>query len=242
MNSKHIIRVVFSVATIGIMLLLAGCGGSSNNATSPGATPSGSATSSGSDAATMLDTAIANSSKASSVHAKSQIISGGQTTLLEGDFGNAAVKFTITQGSGQKIDAIVAGPSSSDTYLSSDGGQSWSKGDPNNVAQPAQLVLAPFSASPKLSAQGPVSIIGSETVNGTATSHMQIAARSPIDVWIGDNKGQQVVYKIHVLSTDSTGSNYDVTTDYSNYGAALDIQTPVVIGPSFSGSAQTPTP
>ena len=102
-------------------------------------------------------------------------------------------------------------------------------------------MLAPFNASPKLSAQGSVSVIGSDTVNGTSTSHMQIAAKSPIDVWIGDNKGQQVVYKIHVLSTDSVGSNYDVTSEYSNYGAALNIQTPVVSGPA-GVSAPTPNP
>ncbi len=254
MNFRHITGAMFSAATIGIVLLLAGCGGSSNYVPSPiatattgnsaaGNTPaSGAATSILSDPATMLDTAITNSGKASSVHAKSQIVTGGQTELLEGDFGNAAIKFTITQGNGRKVDVIISGQNSGDIYLSSNGGQSWAKGDPNNVSQSAQLVLTPFSGSTKLSAQGPVSVIGSESVNGVPTSHVQIGGKSPIDVWIGDDKGKSVVYKIHLVTIDSTGSDYDVTTVYSNYGATLNIQTPTVSSSATGGSVLTPTP
>jgi hypothetical protein len=172
----------------------------------------------------LLNDALTTMGRATSYHARAEILIGKQKATIEGDFGVGKVDFTILRFDGKQTKHIIV---HADAFISSDNGKTWEKDVNSNGAGLSNLVTAPVSPNLKLADQGPVKIINTEMIEGSSTTHVQVQAQSPVDIWIGDDsKLGKVVRKIHlVASADDTG-NLDTTVIYSNFDQPLNIKIP----------------
>ncbi|MDQ3650401.1 MAG: hypothetical protein M3458_09060 [Acidobacteriota bacterium] len=117
----------------------------------------------------------------------------------------------------------------SDTYTTSDGGETWYRNVNRDVAMLSQMVTGPVDPSIKLADQGTVKIIGTEDIDGTSATRLLVAAKSPVDVWIADEpRVGKVIRKIRLIITSDEGIDFDTTIIYSDFNKRLDIHAPTI--------------
>lgn len=182
----------------------------------------------------LLNEALGNMGKAISYHAKADLTINGRKTgsglkaHIEGDFGARTSAYTAVGFDGKETKIIVIG---SDTYTTSDGGKTWHKNVNRDVAMLSEMVTGPVDPRLKLAEQGVVKVISTEDVDGTSTTRLQVAAKSPVDVWIvNDPQVGKMIRKIRLIITSDDGIDFDATVVYSDFDKQLDIKAPTISG------------
>lgn len=183
-------------------------------------------------AAELLNEALKNMGKATSYYAKADLTIPGRDTggerkaRIEGNFGGNIGAYAVLGFDGKQTKIILIG---SDTYTTSDVSATWSKNVNRDVAGLAQMITAAVDPRSKLTDQGAVKVIGTEDVDGTMTTRLQVAAKAPIDVWIVDGpRIGKVIRKIRLVMTSDDGIDFDATIVYSDFNKPLHIKAPTV--------------
>lgn len=172
-----------------------------------------------------LRAALASMAKLTSYHAKAVVLIGKQKALLEGDWGVGKVGFNLQRMDGKKTTNIVIG---SAAFVSSDGGKTWAKEPPDLSVLLSNMVTAPISPAMRLADRGAVKSLGEEMIEGVKTSHLQLQAASPVDIWVADDaKFGKVVRKIHIIIKAEDGE-FDATVIYGAYNQPVQIVAPPV--------------
>lgn len=180
----------------------------------------------------LLNEALGSMRKVVSYHAKADLTIDGQKidnrrkAHIEGDFGAHGGAYTVVGFDGKQTKIIVIG---SNTYTTSDGGETWYRNVNRDVAMLSQIVTGPVDPSIKLADQGTVKIIGTEDVDGTSATRLLVAAKSPVDVWIADEpRVGKVIRKIRLIITSDEGIDFDTTIIHSDFNKRLDIHAPTI--------------
>lgn len=183
-------------------------------------------------AAGLLNEALSNMGKATSYHAKAELTvrnpqdGGSPKAHIEGDFGAGVLAYTVVGFDAKETKIVVIG---SDTYATTDGGKTWHKNVNRDVAALSQIIVGPVDPRLKLADQGVVKTIGPENVAGALTTRLQVAAKSPVDVWIADDpRAGKVVRKIRLMTTSDDGIDFDTTVVYGDFNKRLDIKAPPI--------------
>jgi hypothetical protein len=172
----------------------------------------------------MLDSALENMGKLTSYHAVADLLIGEQKARIDGDFAVGKVAFTVDRVDGGHSKNIVIGR---DGWVSSDGGSNWQKDTSEAGLGLSTMVTAPVSPNMGLTTQGSISLVGTEDVDGTPTTHLRVEAKSPVDLWISDepNVGR-VVRRIHLFTT-AQDNDINTTVTYSDFNTPVVIETPM---------------
>ena len=183
-------------------------------------------------ATNLLNEALDNMGKVNGYHALADLTINRQNAgsklkaQIEGDFGVGTSAYTTVGFDGKQTKIIAIG---SDAYVTSDGGKTWHKNVNQNAADLSQMVTGPVNPRLKLADQGAVRTIGTEDVAGTSTTHLRVAAKSPVDVWIAnDAQAGKVIRKVHLTITSDDGIDFDTTVIYSDFNKQLDIKAPTI--------------
>jgi hypothetical protein len=127
-------------------------------------------------------------------------------------------------------------------------GKTWLKLDlrkaaPKGVDLSALTTQSPTRLLSQLQAAGNVTTVGSETINGAATTHYRAkldlsklpkvaalakATYAPLDIWIGKDDGY--VHRMHLAYTlkvaNASAQSIAVTVDFSDFGKSVSVSVP----------------
>ena len=152
-----------------------------------------------------LAAALATMSKVNSYHAKADLVIAKKKAHIDGDWGQGAVAFDLERADGQRSRNIII--QGAGAWTSGDGGKTWQKHpQPQVLAMQTVLISGSLSPSLKLAERGPLKVIGTEDVEGVKTTHLQIADKSPVDIWVSDDATLgKIVRKVHVTYAADDG-------------------------------------
>ena len=171
----------------------------------------------------LLMEALANMRKVTSYHAEADIRTTAGNAAIIGDFAPGKGDFTIHRADGLRTRSIVIGR---EARISSDDGKTWRVDTTGAGPGMAAMISAPISPSLRLADQGPVSMAGTETVDGVPARRVTVMTAQPTDVWIADLPGLgPVPVKIHLMVTSRDGEFF-TTTRYSAHNKPLNIRLP----------------
>ena len=164
----------------------------------------------------LLGDAVTNMSALGSYHAEAVLLIGEAQAAIGGDFGTEESEFTITQVDGTQVLVRVQG---STAEVSLDGGATYETDTSGSFFGLSQIITqAPATNLPD---QGEVELVGDEEVDGEPTTHVRIAAGSPIDVWIGDDpQVGTVIRQLRAVANAPDIGDFDLSVVFSDFQAA----------------------
>ena len=218
-----------------VVLSLAGCGGSSNQAVT------------GDPVAAAADATMKQSSEQVGLQAKLDV--AGQSVKLggngafsnAGDKGNLHLVVSIGSIGPGALDEVFDGKTvwlRSPLLTSTLRGKHWIKLD---LTKPAQVLgfdlnalagQAPSSALEKLKLDGTVTKVGSDTLDGVETTHYRKELSGQYrsaDAWVDDQglvRRLKLDYEAKVDPTSKQGAHTVLTMDFSDFGTAVKVQPP----------------
>ncbi len=174
-------------------------------------------------AAATLKEALATSKTFKGFHASGTMTAGGQVSKLEADLGQGSISVNVDRPEVTPPHYIVVGM---DAFATTAGGTRWGSETTNAGGRISQMITLPVQMMSEATDQGPVSVVGKETVDGVETTHLVVAAASPINIWVA-TEGALGTYVKRIRSViEATDATIDNDVIFSKINESFDIKRP----------------
>ena len=174
-------------------------------------------------AKTLLQEALATSKTFNSFHASGTMNAGGQVSTLEADLGQGSISVIVHRPDGKTHHYIVIGK---DAFASTDGDATWNADGTNAGGRISQMITLPVQMMADATDQGPVSIVGKETVDGVEATHLKVAAETPINIWVAEDATLGTYVKRVSTVIEATDATINTDVVFSNINKPVDIKRP----------------
>jgi len=169
-----------------------------------------------------LREAMKSMKRVTSYRASADMLVSGQKVRIEGRFELTSVLLIVHRADGKVMIGVAVGDRAN---VSEDDGATWTVDAGRNIATLSSLITGPISKGDQIPDQGEVTFIGEDDIDGVKTRHFRVGSSDPIDVWVADHAGTQVVRQLKMV-VEATDVHADATITYSNWNEPTGIEMP----------------